>query len=57
MKQERIFIKRIPALKFSKQVDGVVCWFQTMGSIKKKDKFTGKIKSKPALVTRYKVKY
>jgi len=57
MKHERIFIKRIPALKFSKQVDGVVCWFQTMGSIKKKDKFTGKIKSKPALVTRYKVKY
>jgi len=57
MESVKIYNKRYDALKFSKKVGGVVSWFQTMGTIKRKDYYTGKIKSSPALVTKYKVRY
>jgi len=57
MENVKIYNRRCDALKFSKKVNGEVSWFQVMGTIKKKDKWTGKIKYKPALITKYKVHY
>jgi len=48
---------RYQALNFANKVNGKVKWYQYMGTIKKKDKFSGKIKSIPALLTGYKVYY
>ena len=57
MNNTLVFTNRIRALKFANKVKGQVKWFQTMGTIKRKDKFTGKIRYIPALVTNYKVYY
>ena len=54
---KKVFPNRKQALRFGKKVNGTVSWFQEVGSIKKKDRFTGRIKSRPALITKYKVTY
>ena len=57
MNNTKEYKNRKDALKFATKVNGQVKWFQCMGTIKKKDKWTGGYKYVPALVTRYRVYY
>jgi len=54
---KREFKNRYHALRFANKVSGKTSWYQTMGTIKKKDKFTGNTICEPALITMYRVTY